>query len=115
MALLDKLTSFLTTRCPVCRHREGRRIRRSLPEDRFLSLLAIYPFECGPCNHRFRAILKVRPDMRLPLFLLLTLLAAVASADPGDLPADQAAPSAVLETAQLAVQDQQGWCALFVV
>lgn len=49
-----KLISILTTRCPICRVRYGRRtLRRS--NDRWLGWFFLYPFECSSCNHRFRA------------------------------------------------------------
>ena len=55
-----KLISILTTRCPICRVRYGRRtLRRS--NDRWLSVLFLYPFECSSCNHRFHAFAFSRP------------------------------------------------------
>jgi hypothetical protein len=53
--VLAKLDSFVTSRCPICRCRYGSRSRRDV-EDRILSLLFIYPYECRSCNHRFRAL-----------------------------------------------------------
>lgn len=49
-----KLISILTTRCPICRVRYGKRIgRRST--DRWLGWFYLYPFECASCNYRFHA------------------------------------------------------------
>lgn len=49
-----KLISILTTRCPICQVRYGKRtLRRS--NDRWFCLFFLYPFECSSCNHRFRA------------------------------------------------------------
>ncbi len=53
--MLDKVKSFLTTRCPLCRYRYGIRAQQR-SRDRFLSLFFIYPFECCSCNCRFRAL-----------------------------------------------------------
>ena len=51
---------FLDNALPLCRCRDGTRAPRRA-EDRFLSLLGIYPFECRSCNVRFYAVL-VRSD-----------------------------------------------------
>lgn len=52
--MLEKLSSLLTTRCPICRYRYGMRAQR-LSRDRLLSMFFVYPFECRSCNSRFHS------------------------------------------------------------
>lgn len=108
--MLNKLKSFMTTRCPVCRHRLGVRARRSTIEDRVLGALSIYPFECRGCNHRFRALRHVRVEkksLRLTILLAVMLLPALVSAESGgNGPAGQPAPPAAQEASQPVAEDQ---------
>ena len=54
---VNKLRSFFTARCPICRFRHGVRIRPRA-RDGFFGRLWILTFECRGCNKRFRAFTR---------------------------------------------------------
>lgn len=53
--MFNWLPTLVSARCPICRFRWGDRARR-LGDERILSWLGLYPFECRACNCRFYAL-----------------------------------------------------------
>jgi len=54
--MINRLRSFFTARCPMCRYRTGTYIIARRMGDRFLSRFFIYLFECHSCNLKFHAL-----------------------------------------------------------
>jgi hypothetical protein len=53
--MINRLQSFFTTHCPICRYRTGVRVTAYRKGDRFLGHFFIHLFECHSCNIKFHA------------------------------------------------------------